>query len=297
MSKEAQGYFYATFAFLFWGGLSPIYFKEVATIDSTEVLLYRIVFSVFILLPLIFYKKEISLFFTTIKDMRKIKYLLASTFFVSINWLIFIWAVSNGKILETSLGYYINPLVNVVFGYFFFSERVSISQYFAIFIALLAVIYQLLTLGHIPYIAFSLAISFAFYGLLRKKINVSSQVGLFVEVLLLFPFAIGYLIYLYLYGNLSFIQNSSSYISFMLFLAGFVTVIPLLLFNSAAIRIRLTTLGFFQYIGPTASFILAIFIYNEDFNTDKLITFILIWLALVIFSFDSLKKLVNKKNS
>ncbi len=297
MSKEAQGYFYATFAFLFWGGLSPIYFKEVATIDSTEVLLYRIVFSVFILLPLIFYKKEIGLFFTTIKDMRKIKYLLASTFFVSINWLIFIWAVSNGKILETSLGYYINPLVNVVFGYFFFSERVSISQYFAIFIALLAVVYQLLTLGHIPYIAFSLAFSFAFYGLLRKKINVSSQVGLFVEVLLLFPFAIGYLIYLYLYGNLSFIQNSSSYISFMLFLAGFVTVIPLLLFNSAAIRIRLTTLGFFQYIGPTASFLLAIFIYNEDFNTDKLITFILIWLALVIFSFDSLKKLVNKKNS
>lgn len=295
MSKEAQGYFYATFAFLFWGGLSPIYFKEVATIDSTEVLLYRIVFSVFILLPLIFYKKEIGLFFTTIKDMRKIKYLLASTFFVSINWLIFIWAVSNGKILETSLGYYINPLVNVVFGYFFFSERVSISQYFAIFIALLAVVYQLLTLGHIPYIAFSLAFSFAFYGLLRKKINVSSQVGLFVEVLLLFPFAIGYLIYLYLYGNLSFIQNSSLYISFMLFLAGFVTVIPLLLFNSAAIRIRLTTLGFFQYIGPTASFLLAIFIYNEDFNTDKLITFILIWLALVIFSFDSIKKvLINR---
>ncbi|TLP38439.1 EamA family transporter RarD [Arcobacter arenosus] len=295
MSKEAQGYFYATFAFLFWGGLSPIYFKEVATIDSTEVLLYRIVFSVFILLPLIFYKKEIGLFFTTIKDMRKIKYLLASTFFVSINWLIFIWAVSNGKILETSLGYYINPLVNVVFGYFFFSERVSISQYFAIFIALLAVIYQLLTLGHIPYIAFSLAFSFAFYGLLRKKINVSSQVGLFVEVLLLFPFAIGYLIYLYLYGNLSFIQNSSSYISFMLFLAGFVTVIPLLLFNSAAIRIRLTTLGFFQYIGPTASFLLAIFIYNEDFNNDKLITFILIWFALVIFSFDSIKKvLINR---
>ncbi|WP_228720438.1 hypothetical protein [Halarcobacter ebronensis] len=111
-----------------------------------------------------------------------------------------------------------------------------------------------------------------------------------MEVLLLFPFAVGYLGYLYLNGNMAFVQNSSAYISFMLFLAGFITAVPLLLFNSAAIRIRLATLGFFQYIAPTASFLLAVFVYNEDFNSDKFITFILIWISLFIFSFNSIKK-------
>ncbi|RXK05157.1 EamA family transporter RarD [Halarcobacter ebronensis] len=290
MNQERLGHIYATFAFLIWGGLSPIYFKEVASVNSFEILLYRVVFSVFTLLPLLIYNKEIKLFLGTMKDKRKLKYLFASTFFVSLNWLIFIWAIANNKILETSLGYYINPLVNVFLGFVFFSERMTKNQYIAIFIAFCAVSYQLITLGHIPYISLSLAISFGLYALLRKKINVGSEVGLFVEVLLLFPFAVGYLGYLYLNGNMAFVQNSSAYISFMLFLAGFITAVPLLLFNSAAIRIRLATLGFFQYIAPTASFLLAVFVYNEDFNSDKFITFILIWISLFIFSFNSIKK-------
>ncbi|WP_321469764.1 EamA family transporter RarD [Halarcobacter sp.] len=290
MNQERVGHIYATFAFLFWGGLSPIYFKEVSSVDSFEILLYRIVFSVFTLLPLLYFNKEIKTLFATLKDFRKLKYLFASTFFVSINWLIFIWAIANNRILETSLGYYINPLVNVLLGFIFFGERMTKNQYFAIFLAFIAVLYQLLTLGHIPYISFSLAISFAIYGLLRKKINIGSQVGLFIEVLLLAPFALIYLVYLYINTEMAFIQNSSNYISFMLFLAGLITIIPLLLFNSAAVRIRLATLGFFQYIAPTASFLLAIFVYNEDFNSDKFITFILIWISLFIFSFNSIKK-------
>ncbi len=290
MNQERIGHIYATFAFLFWGGLSPIYFKEVSSVDSFEILLYRIVFSVFTLLPLLYFNKEIKTLFATLKDFRKLKYLFASTFFVSINWLIFIWAIANNRILETSLGYYINPLVNVLLGFIFFGERMTKNQYFAIFLAFIAVLYQLLTLGHIPYISFSLAISFAIYGLLRKKINIGSQVGLFIEVLLLVPFALIYLVYLYINTEMAFIQNSSNYISFMLFLAGLITIIPLLLFNSAAVRIRLATLGFFQYIAPTASFLLAIFVYNEDFNSDKFITFILIWISLFIFSFNSIKK-------
>jgi len=290
LNQERIGHIYATFAFLFWGGLSPIYFKEVSSVDSFEILLYRIVFSVFTLLPLLYFNKEIKTLFAILKDFRKLKYLFASTFFVSINWLIFIWAIANNRILETSLGYYINPLVNVLLGFIFFGERMTKNQYFAIFLAFIAVLYQLLTLGHIPYISFSLAISFAIYGLLRKKINIGSQVGLFIEVLLLAPFALIYLVYLYINTEMAFIQNSSNYISFMLFLAGLITIIPLLLFNSAAVRIRLATLGFFQYIAPTASFLLAIFVYNEDFNSDKFITFILIWISLFIFSFNSIKK-------
>ncbi|WP_321312669.1 EamA family transporter RarD [Halarcobacter sp.] len=295
MNQERIGHIYATFAFLFWGGLSPIYFKEVSSVDSFEILLYRIVFSVFTLLPLLYFNKEIKTLFATLKDFRKLKYLFASTFFVSINWLIFIWAIANNRILETSLGYYINPLVNVLLGFIFFGERMTKNQYFAIFLAFIAVLYQLLTLGHIPYISFSLAISFAIYGLLRKKINIGSQVGLFIEVLLLAPFALIYLVYLYINTEMAFIQNSSNYISFMLFLAGLITIIPLLLFNSAAVRIRLATLGFFQYIAPTASFLLAIFVYNEDFNSDKFITFILIWISLFIFSFNSIKKALFNK--
>lgn len=294
MNQERFGYICATFAFLFWGGLSPIYFKEVANVDAFEILIYRIVFSVFTILPFLILKHEIRAVFNTLKDLKKVKYLFASTFFVSLNWLIFIWAVGNGKILETSLGYYINPLINVLLGFLFFNERMTRNQYIAIFIAFVAVSYQLVTLGHIPIISFSLALSFGVYALIRKKINVGSQVGLFVEVLLLFPFALAYLIYLYINGNMAFIQNSSPYISFMLTLAGLITVIPLLLFNSAAIRIRLSTLGFFQYIAPTVSFILAIFIYNEEFNQDKLISFVLIWIALFIFSLDSIKKLKNR---
>lgn len=291
MSNEKLGSIYAILAFLFWGGLSPIYFKEVDSVDAFEILMYRIVFSVVTLLPLLIYKSEIKILFLTLKDKRKVKYLFASTFFVSLNWYIFIWAIGNGRILETSLGYYINPLVNVLLGFIFFQERVTRNQYIAIFVALCAVIYQLFTLGHIPYISFSLAITFAFYGVLRKKINVGSQVGLFVEVILLTPFALIYLIYLFNNNELSFIQNSDGYISFMLTLAGLMTVIPLLLFNGAATRIKLITLGFLQYIGPTASFLLAVFIYDEEFNADKLITFILIWIALFIFSFDSIRKL------
>ncbi len=296
MSNERVGQLYAIFAFLFWGGVSPIYFKEVSSVDAFEVLLYRVVFSVFTLLPFFLLKKELFVnLLEIIGSFQKVKYLFFSTLVVSLNWLIFIWAVSNEKILEASLGYYINPLVNVFLGFLVFNEKMTKNQYIAIFIALLAVLYQLVTLGYVPIISLCLAISFGIYAMIRKRVNVGSQAGLFVEVLLLFPFAMAYLIYLYLNNELAFVQNSSIFVTFMLTLSGLVTVIPLLLFNGAATRMKLTTLGFFQYIGPTVSFLVAVFIYNEEFNFNKLVTFTLIWIALILFSFDSIKKLVKKE--
>lgn len=297
MTNERLGQLYAVLAFLFWGGVSPIYFKETASVDSFEVLIYRIVFSVIILLPFLFYKNEFVTFFRTIKDKKKIFYLFISTFFVSLNWLIFIWAIANDKILETSLGYYINPLIYVLFGFIFFKERMTRNQNIAILLAVLAVAYEFYTLGSIPIISLSLAMSFGIYGMIRKKINVGSLVGLFIEVLLLLPFALGYLIYLYFNGGIAFVQNNGVYISFMLALAGLITVIPLLLFNGAATRMKLATLGFFQYIGPTVSFLLAVYIYDEELNIDKFITFVIIWIALLIFSFDSLKNIIKTKKS
>lgn len=294
MSETRLGQLYAVLAFLFWGGISPIFFKQVSSVEPFEVLIYRVIFSVLTLIPFIIFKKEFQSIVLTIKDLTKLKYLFFSTLFASINWLIFIWAITNDKILEASLGYYINPLVNVLLGFLFLNERMTRNQNLAIFIATLAVLYQFYTLGEIPIVSLALAITFGLYGLIRKKVNLGSITGLFIEVLILLPFALAYIVYLYLNGGIAFIQNSTLYVSLMLSLSGLITVVPLLLFNGAATRMKLATLGFFQYIGPTVAFLIAVFIYNEEFNLDKLITFALIWVALLFFSLDSFKQ-KNKK--
>lgn len=287
MNNEKLGQLYAVFAFFIWGAIAPIYFKQVASVEPLEVLIHRIFWSFIILIPLLFITKQIDVFKQLIKDINKLKYLAISTFFISLNWLIFIWAVGNNKIMETALGYFINPLVSIFLGYVFFKERMTRFQYIAIFIAFSAVIYQVITLGTIPLVSIGLALSFAFYGMIRKKVNVGSIVGLFTETLILMPFATVCIYYLNINNKISFL-HTSGYIDLMLCLGGVITIIPLLLFNGAATRMKLSTLGFFQYIGPTCSFLLAIFIYNEDLNLDKLITFCIIWVALLIFSLDSI---------
>ncbi|WP_417328473.1 EamA family transporter RarD [Halarcobacter sp.] len=291
MSESRLGQIYAILAFLFWGGLAPIYFKQVSNVDAFEILIYRILFSCVTLLPFFLFKKELQALITAVKDFKTIKYLFFSTFVISLNWLTFIWAIANDRILEASLGYYINPLVNVGLGFLIFSERMTRNQYIAIFIGVVAVLYQLFSLGYLPMVSLILAFSFGFYGMLRKKANVGSIAGLFIEVVILLPFALAYLFYLYHYEVVAFFESTSFYTSFMLALSGLVTVIPLLLFNGAATRMKLTTIGFFQYIGPTVAFFIAIFVYNEEFNFDKLVTFILIWIALFVFSLDTINKL------
>ncbi|MCJ8328078.1 MAG: EamA family transporter RarD [Campylobacterales bacterium] len=296
MKEEKLGYIFAIIAFLLWGGVAPIYFKEVAAVTPLEVISHRVLWSILILLPLLFITKQTRVFISVIIDSSKLKYLFFSTILISINWLVFIWAIGNNKILEASLGYYINPLINVFLGFIFFSERMSRNQYIAIFIAFLAVLYQFLALGSIPIVSLILATSFGIYGMIRKKVNIGSIAGLLVETLILLPFAFSYLYYLYVNGNLEFI-NADSYISIMLSLGGLMTVVPLLLFNGAATRMKLSTLGFFQYIGPSFALMVAVFIYGEELNSDKMITFILIWIALLIFSIDAIRnKLKKDKN-
>lgn len=294
MNEQTKGYLFAVFAFLFWGGISPIYFKEVSTVSAVEVLLHRAIWSFLILLPLVFFTQQLETFKRTIRNPRNLKYLFFSTLFISVNWLVFIWAVANDKILEASLGYYINPLVNVFLGFLIFKERMTKNQYIAIGIAVVAIFYQLVSLGTLPVVSLVLAFSFAFYGMIRKKVDIGSVVGLTIETLLLLPFSLVYLIYLINTNDFAFI-NESSYIMIMLALGGVVTIIPLLLFNGAATRMRLTTLGFYQYLGPTCAFFVAIFIYDEVITHDTIITFILIWIALFVFSLDALIKRRNSK--
>lgn len=288
MNENKIGQIYAISAFLFWG-LTPIYYKQLLSVEPLEVLAHRVVWSVVVLLILLQITKQFSYLKEVLVSFAKMKYLIFASVLISINWLVFIWAITNEKIVEASLGYFINPLVNVALGFIFFNERMTKYQNLAVFIALSAVVYEFFTLGTIPIVSLVLAFSFGFYGLIRKKIQVASIVGLFVETIVLLPIALTYLLFLINIEQSAFILGDS-YTIFMLSLAGIVTVLPLLWFNGAATRMKLATLGFFQYIGPTVSFLIGVFMYNEDMNINKLISFILIWIALVIFSLDSLKK-------
>lgn len=282
MNNERKGTIYAILAFTFWG-LVPIYFKLVSHVDAFEVLIHRILWSViflFIIITITNSFKNLTLIFN---DKKKLKILFISAVLVSANWLTFIWAIGHDKIIEASLGYYINPLVSVALGYIFFKEKISKQQIIAIILAFLAIVYQVYSLGNLPIISLILAFSFGFYGLARKKVHVESVSGLFIETLLISPFALIYITYLTINNNTAFVIPLD-YTSWLLVAAGFITIIPLIWFNSAAIRISMVKLGFLQYIGPSIAFALAIFVYDEPFNVDKLITFIMIWVALAIFS-------------
>lgn len=284
-SEEIRGYLYAVLAFGFWG-LIPIYFKLLSHVGAGEVLAHRIIGSVVLLYAMILFSKQMGQFKLLIRDLSKLKYLVLSALLVSLNWLVFIWAVSHNMIAESSLGYYINPLVNFALGIIVFKDRPSFWQKIAIALAIAAIVYQLVTLGTLPIVSLVLAFSFAFYGLIRKKVNLPAMTGLYVETLILFPIALLYFVYLVLADQNAFILPLD-HTSWILLLAGVVTVVPLLWFNAATTRISLIHIGFFQYIGPSISFLLAIFVYDEVLLPEKLTTFVLIWIALAIFSLDA----------
>ena len=282
MNNEKKGTIYAILAFTFWG-LVPIYFKLVSHVDAFEVLIHRVLWSVVFLTILLFITKSFNNLVIILQNSKKLKILFISAILVSINWLTFIWAISNNMIMEASLGYYINPLISIILGYIFFHERITKIQLLAICIAFFAILYQIYSLGRLPAVSLILAFSFAFYGLARKKVHVESVSGLLVETLLVSPFALLYLFYITSIDKNAFILPIDT-TSLLLILAGLITIIPLIWFNSAATKISMLKLGFLQYIGPSISFLLALFVYNEPLNSDKLITFIMIWVALIIFS-------------
>ncbi len=283
-----QGILYAISAFSFWG-LIPIYFMQVSHVSPLEVLVHRIIWSVVVLIILLQITKQYELLKPILKNLSQIKYLFLSSLLVSANWLIFIYGVSENKILETSLGYFINPLISVLLGYLLFSERLTKIQTVSVFIVFIAILLEIINMGTIPLISIGLATSFALYGVVRKKVQIASIPGLFIETLLLLPFALGYLIYLTNNDTSAFIQGDN-YTTVMLCLGGIITVLPLLWFNASVTRIKLSTIGMLQYIGPSLSFLVAIYIYNEPLSSTKFFTFVLIWIALAIFSYDVFRK-------
>ena len=280
LDETKKGLLFALGAYGIWG-IAPIYFVWVGFAGPFEILANRIVWAIPLLLVLLGVTKQWAGVWTLTKSQLAI--LVVTAIALSINWLTFISAIQAEKIAEASLGYYINPLVNVILGWLFLQERMRPLQWLAIGLAAFGVDTELVVQASVPWLGLTLAMSFGVYGLLRKKVNLPAVVGLFVETMLVLPIALGYLILLYLDQGTRTIFDGAS-----LALGGVITVIPLVFFAAAATRLPLTTLGFVQYLAPTITLLLAIFLYDETVPAIRWFTFSMIWLAVVIFSLENL---------
>jgi chloramphenicol-sensitive protein RarD len=273
-------------AYLAWG-LLPIYWKALARVSAMEILSHRIVWSLVFLVLSVTLSRDWRAVLRALRNPTARRYLSASGALLYFNWFIYIWSVNNGHILDSSLGYYITPLLNVLCGRLFFRDRLNRLQWGSIALAALGVAILLVGYGQIPWVALSLAGTFAGYGLLRKMAPVESTPGLLVETAILFPVALATLFWFHLRGTLAFgrdlpLQN------LLLIGAGVVTSIPLQLFAFGARQISLVTLGFVQYFSPSVTFLLGTLVYGEPLSTTKSAAFCLIWTALGLYSLDGI---------
>ncbi|MGD2024333.1 MAG: EamA family transporter RarD [Desulfobacterales bacterium] len=286
-TDSTAGVAYAVSAFLIWG-ISPIYWKTLRSVPALEIILHRIVWSFFLLVPLIVIMRRWQEFIAVFKNLRTLLILLFTALIVGGNWLLYIWAVNSDHLLQASLGYYINPLVNVVLGMVFLKEKLRAPQILAVVLAAVGVLYLTVYFGEFPWIALMLAVSFGFYGLIRKVAPVGAVVGLSVETLLLSIPALIYLYHLDRLGQGSIFRVSLK-LDLMLMGCSVVTALPLLFFTLGARRLYLSTMGLLQYIAPSCMFVLAVFLFREPFASAQVVTFVLIWTALAIYSTDSVR--------
>lgn len=284
--KINRGILYGIGAYTIWG-LLPIYWKALQTVPAGEILANRIVWSLVFVAAILTYKRNWRWIWPTLRQPRLILTFAASAILLGLNWFIYIWAVNAGFVIETSLGYFINPLLSVALGVIFLRERLRLGQTVAIGLAVAGVAYLTLRYGSFPWIAVALAITFGFYGLLRKTARLGSTEGLALETSILFIPTLAYLLLLNQQGSSAF-GSSDLQTSLLLIGVGVVTAVPLLLFGSAARRITLTNLGILQYIAPTIQFLLGLFVFGESFGRDQLIGFSFIWIALLVYASEGL---------
>tara|TARA_R110000751_G_C13795394_1_gene483446 strand:+ start:82616 stop:83515 length:900 start_codon:yes stop_codon:yes gene_type:complete len=278
------GVIFALAAYTMWG-IAPMYFKLLTSVPALEIVMHRIIWSTLVLGVLLLVLNKFSQVLMAIRDPKVMIILSISGMLLALNWLTFIWAVNNNYLLEASLGYFINPLFNVFLARFFFQETLTRLQFLAVLVALTGVMFLIFSHGQIPWVAFALAITFSIYGLLRKKANVESMPGLMIESSIMLPFALLYWVIIEpLSGNM--FANTLD-LNIKLILAGIVTTAPLLCFTAAAKRIRFTTLGFFQYVGPSLMFLLAVLYYHEPLDLARVVTFVFVWTGLLIYVYDS----------
>lgn len=284
-AEKTKGLLYAVGAYVAWGFI-PIYFKLLDSISAGELLVHRVIWSsLFISLSLLFLKRfhAVSRHFYSPRTML---ILAAASVFIAINWTVFIWASNNNHLIDTSIGYYINPLVNVFFALVFLGEKLRKLQWLAVLLAFSGVAIQIITLGKFPTISLTLALAFGAYGLMRKIVAVGAMEGLLIETLILMIPVLIYFIGFTETRSLTLAHESLSF-SLLLLAAGPITSIPLMLFAAGVSRLNYSTIGFIQYLAPSIVLITAVVIYHEPLVWQKTITFSFIWLGLAIYSYDA----------
>ena len=282
LSQVQLGIIYALSAYLLWG-IAPIYFKYLEFVPIYEVLAHRVIWSAVFTTIVITFRGGWPKAIAVLRKPKNIFFLICTSLLITFNWTVFIWAINNGRMLEASLGYFINPLINVLLGLLFLHESFSRLKWIAILLALIGVMIQVVQLGTLPWVSLVLPISFGLYALLRKKIQIEALTGLFFETLLALPVAIYYLFFI---AEVNMANNSWSLNMWLMF-AGIVTAMPLIFFAQAALRLKLSTLGFFQYLAPSMVFAMAVLFYGEVLSTPKMITFIFIWAGIFLFVFEN----------
>ncbi|MCC2954999.1 EamA family transporter RarD [Massilia sp. IC2-477] len=281
-----SGILSAALAFLCWG-LFPIYFHAIGEVPPAQILAHRVLWSLGFLLIVLAFRRQWK-WLAQVRQPRVFWSFVASAFLLSANWLAYIWAVNNGHVIEASLGYFINPLVNIMFGFLVLKERMRPAQWGAIAIAALGVAWLTWQAGSVPWIALFLAASFSGYGLLRKTAALGALEGLSFETMVLFPFAAAYVAWLTVNGGNVFLEVDSDTTRVLLVAAGPITAIPLLLFATGARKIPLSILGLLQYLSPTIQFLLGVWLFQEHFSSDRLVGFAMIWAALALFAGEGL---------
>lgn len=277
----------AIIAYTIWGSL-PLYWKWFEMLPAGEVLSHRIVWSFVFMGLLVALQKRWREMAAIFRSWKILLSFILSGLLISVNWFVFIWAVGNEHVAETSLGYYLNPLINVLLAVLFLHEKPNRGQWLAIALAGIGVLIVAIDYGHIPWVSLTLAFSFGLYALAKKRVTLDASIGLLVETLVVVPFALVY------WGHLAANHQDTAWSLpqgslILLMLSGFVTVMPLLFFARAARGLTLTTLGFVQYIGPTITLFISIWVFNEKISFVMLISFILVWIALVVYTMASFK--------
>ena len=279
-----RGYTLGLCAYFIWG-IFPLYFKAIQAVAPIEIIVHRALWSALFGALLLCMWKHPGWLRELLANPKRFAVLGASGILIAGNWLIYVWAVNNGRMLDASLGYYINPLVNVLLGLLILGERLRRLQWLAVMLATLGVLQQLWQFGSLPWVSLALALSFACYGLIRKQAPVAALPGLVVETWILLPMAIGWL---FLHPNAISSQPAfwSSSEALWLMAAGPITLVPLVCFNAAARHLPFSTLGFLQYLAPTLVLLLAVLVFKEPFDPSRLLAFLCIWAGLLIYSLD-----------
>jgi chloramphenicol-sensitive protein RarD len=281
-----KGVILAGGAYVLWG-LLPVYWKQLHTVPALQTLSHRIVWALVFTVILLTARRDWAWLKPALHSRKTVLIFLASAAFLSVNWLVYIWAVNTNYVVEASLGYFMTPLLNVALGVLLYKERMRMGQWLAIALAAAGVLYLAIVYGHFPWIGLTLAVSFAVYGVLRKQAPLPSLQGLTLETMFAAVPALLFLTTMQASGQAAFI-NDGALITALLIGAGAITAVPLLMFAAGVRLIPLTTLGILQFISPTIQFLLGVLVYNEPFNLQRLLGFSLVWLALIVFTAENL---------